>query len=318
MAVDDLTAVPTIAVCTAFYPQADAIAQQYGEGLSALAGREGGIALIAAVEQGTDLESFLPSDRSFIELYRADANGGATPVDLRRQMLETGVESGIDVLLFCDCDDIISPDAGEAHRSVLKNREISFGDLDLIDEFGSAMGRRMFDGLDVPSGLENADGLVFRNMLGLSNTAVRRAFLDGNIPFLPQTVTAVDWLLFTILIDQGGKAGYAQRAVGSYRQYASNTLGAGPGRSVPDLMRRIGIARCHFAALPETDTRRRAARLLAALAGILETAPDRLVPYLANPAIPGFWFEDVFRLAAWAEAEGLFGFDAYEDGHGKD
>ena len=313
-----MTAAPTIAVCTAFYPQADTIARQYADGLSALAGREGGIALVAAVEQGTDLDPFLPANMSAVELYRADAQYEATPVDLRRLMLETGIKSGVDVLAFCDCDDVIAADAGDAHRSVLTDREISFGDLDLTDADGNAIGRRMFDGLDVPGRVEDADGLVFRNMLGLSNTAVRRAFLDGNVPPLPQTLTAVDWFLFTILIDRGGKAGYAQRAVGSYRQYASNTLGAGPGRSVPDLMRRIGMARCHFAALPETDTRRRAARLLAALAGILETAPDRVVPYLANPAVPGFWFEDVFRLAAWAEAEGLFGFDAYEDGHGKD
>ncbi|MDF1749684.1 MAG: hypothetical protein P1V34_12510, partial [Alphaproteobacteria bacterium] len=90
-------------------------------------------------------------------------------------------------------------------------------------------------------------------------------FLGENIPQLPDILTAVDWFLFTILIDQGGKVGYAGASVGSYRQYASNTLGAGQGRSIPDLSRRVQIALRHFEALPGTAERQRATSMLQAL-----------------------------------------------------
>ena len=62
-----------------------------------------------------------------------------------------------------------------------------------------------------------------KNIFGLSNTAIKLEDIKKFI--IPDTLIAVDWYIFSLLLIKGNKAVFTNETVSYYRQYEQNTVG---------------------------------------------------------------------------------------------
>lgn len=287
-----------IALCSAVYPQPAHIAGQFADGVVEFLRNEPDCVLAFAVENGTDVSAFLPQGVRDSRVLTIHAPPQTPPVALRRLMLEAGMSSGADCLVFCDCDDVVSKSAASLHRRGLRDADISYGDLDLINWKGERLNQSLFGGAPAFQRISGSDSIAQRNVFGLSNTAVRSSVFAGGIPEIPQSVVAVDWYLFTVLLDQGAHAAYAGGSVASYRQYVDNTLGASAAVSSDQLAKRLTIAERHFQALPTTRARQEAELALRRVRQELDKESGAIQETMTLMPPLRAWYEDLFGIAA--------------------
>lgn len=213
---------------------------------------------------------------------------GATVAGVRRDMIALSRESG-DAVVFCDADDVLTPESIRTHVATLADADVSVGDLVPVDATGKALRPAMF-GAALPEAID-AGVLAERNFCGFSNTAARRSVLE-KLPARFPDVVAVDWLVFASLADAGARMRSTRVPVALYRQHGANTLGAGTAVTVADARRRMLIVAAHHRARGDDALAMRAERL----AG----APGRLEGILATAATAGpAWHADV---AAWLDS----------------
>ncbi len=239
----------TYAVCTALYEAARPYLPAYIAGLGAAAAGED-VRLVVAVDDLQEPGTVIGALREICPVSVVHGPRGATPARVRRSLIAEAVATPVDILIFADMDDVLSPAAPGLHRDALSDAAFSFGDMSLIDAAGNSLGRRFFAGAGVPWRLDNADALLDRNFLGLSNTAVRREALPDTVLSIPDDIVAVDWWLFTSLLMTGRKGQRIPEAVSDYRTYGNNILGAGALSSRDELMRFLEVARRHYRAFP--------------------------------------------------------------------
>lgn len=293
-----------IAVATALYPQPESVARQFGEGVAALAAAEEGIVLVAAVEDGTDAAAFVPPDCAVLDIRLIKAGPGVTGASLRQAMVDAAAASDAAWIVFADCDDVLDPAAGARHRAALAGAEISYGDMALIDAEGAPLPGRLYGGATPPDRIETSDALLRRNVIGLSNSAVRRDTLARCRPRIPDSVTAVDWYLATVLVDSGARARRADGTVGFYRQHGHNTLGAGAAVDAAAMANRTAVAIRHFEALPATPARCAALGELVVLRAALNDRAEWVQDLLTDMDAGPLWYEDVFAAADKIQAAG--------------
>jgi hypothetical protein len=206
----------------------------------------------------------------------------------RYLMLKTAHASRADNIIFCDTDDVLTSSAIEQHENMLKSYDISVGDLMPISDRGDPL-EPIFFGKELPD-IITVSMLSESNVFGFSNTAVRRSVLAPLVGTAIPDVTAVDWWVFTTLIDGGARAGGDRGVVAKYRQHKENTLGALAPSSLEVAQRRLRIAAEHYRALGTTSS------LLRAQAAQELAVDARLVRILDNDSrITRAWFSDVAR-----------------------
>ncbi len=285
-------------IASVLYPQSDLIARQYAEGLAAVGRSEPGrIRILLVAEPGTDPERFLPGDRSDLDIHTPFVPATVTRVGLRQIMLDEATNLSGDLVVFADCDDIVDPGALLHFRAALADADIAFGDLRLIDANGAEMGKALFDAWNVPNRIEHVDEIRWRNFFGLSNTAVKHTYLRQNRVELKEPLIAIDWFLFHNLLALGARAQKVNGVVGSYRQYAANTLGAGRASNLDDLSRLTDITRQHLLALGGEEQFKTDLELLQTLKRGIETTPTTVQAILDGLEDVSGWYDDLFQTA---------------------
>ncbi len=229
-------------ICTAAYPQAALRIQQYADALAALLGAREDVCALVVAEAGMTMPAALRDIRR-IEWVSSQASA---PAPLRGAMLEMARDVAAEWLLFVDFDDRIKPGAADLWDRLSSEIQIGYADLDLIDSEGEALGRLMFDHL--PDTLVARD-LEAANCLGFSNTALNRQALNAEDCNVPDGLIAVDWWLFSRLLQRGIAAGRIDGVVADYRQYDGNQLGADEAGDASAIERRVIALEAHYRAL---------------------------------------------------------------------
>jgi len=270
----------------------------FAESINACAVQTPSVSVLFAVESGTDVGPFVPSDVDPLNVHVHQALPGVTGPALRQVMLDEAARcESCDYVMFLDCDDRLRPEAPALYSEALDDADIAYGDMQLIDRDGCDIDATLFGGCIVPERLENYSELSRRNVIGLSNSAIKRNRLADTELSVPDSITAVDWWLFTTLLERGFTARRADGRVADYRQYERNTLGS---KSISDLRtvrRLIDIVKQHYDALPQTDDRKQALAPILQLEAVLDHTPDRVEALLHRTDAAGLWYEELFQIA---------------------
>ncbi len=288
-----------IAVCTAFYEAARPFLADYLAGVGAAScGLEITLLIVNdGLAGATEVLSGAPGNCS-VELVTVREK--MTPVGVRRLMLAQAHRLGAEVLILADADDILYPKAIDLHLHALEVADFSYGDMALLDETGSELGRRLFENCGIPRQIRETKEIAARNFLGFSNTALRRHTLAPGRPSPPDTVSCADWWVFTMGIAAGWRGRRTAAPVAGYRLHGENTLGAGPPTTAAQARAQAKMLKAHLDSLtnlPSLKAQREALlpgfeRLARAQDGEVEAALRNLA------ATPGVWFEHISKLLA--------------------
>jgi len=195
-------------------------------------------------------------------------------------------------LIFIDYDDEISHNAIELHLEALEGFDISVGNLRIIDSDSKYLGHLFFDNLNLKKNTVMSKDIIFKNIFGMTNTAIKRKVLNKR-PILNNTdIRAYDWWLFTSFLDQGLKAKVIYEPVGSYRVKEKNTLGWGSEYNMKRFKKEIFIINTHFREFKPNKYRKIAMELVLEAKGLIIKLDnfDRL--QLTNNNV---WYYDFFR-----------------------
>ena len=143
---------------------------------------------------------------------------------IRNILIKSALDLQGDALIFIDMDDLISEDSLQTHLDALKNADISYGDMSIVDENKKYLDKNLFDNIDLPDFIEDYKPLLKGNFMGLSNTAIKTSSLKKYFLDVPKHLVATDWWLYTMLLYQGCTAKKTRLKVSSYRQHQSNVL----------------------------------------------------------------------------------------------
>lgn len=210
------------------------------------------------------------------------------PASIRERGINHALDAGYERLVFTDTDDYFAENRLERCIELLMDNDIVVNDLTLVDEDGSP-----YDELYISGRLKELDevGLDFmmdRNIMGLSNTAIRMSCLSGPVSF-DEGLIAVDWHFFSTLLLRGCRAVFTGGTVTFYRQYGSNTVGLGGGLDEAGIRREVEVKALHYAILSAIDRR------FALLAGEFKELKNKL----ENSDNISAYMEDMKAVRPW-------------------
>jgi hypothetical protein len=284
------------AICTSVYEAGRPYLGQWIVG-AVNAAKGLSVRAVVAVDDLLSPEESLRPLSEAMELTVVTADRGSTVANVRRTMFSAARESRADIVVFCDMDDWLLETAFKEHAETLKEADISYGDLRIVDRVGNSMGRNFFDGNDVPDRTENPGQLTDRNWLGLSNTAILGDCLSTEVMDVPNAVIAVDWWFFSTLLRMGRQGGRAATTVAAYRMHDANILGSKASVCLSDVHRRIAIIERHFECFQGDPHFSRRTKQLIALKVRCEREPDQILRQLENYSSRShLWHEDITRL----------------------
>lgn len=283
------------AIATAVYPQNRRYIADYVAGVTGACRNHAPVTLILAADYGFDAAAELGRmEGGQLDIQQSAVAG--TPASLRRLLLTAASRATADVIVFTDFDDRLLPDALEWHAEALRDADISYGDLTLMDEEGRNTGQNFFEAAAVPARIEGNAALRRRNFVGFGNSAVRRSVLSGPALSLPDDLVAADWWFFTLLLANERSAQRTKQPVALYRTHRDSVLGANPVNTARDLQRRAEFALRYYQQLPAQVSRVHEMQDVADLLRWIDQSPDAadaLAQRLSK--MPGVWFEDVAR-----------------------
>jgi len=293
---------PRFTVATAAYPINPDFVARFVQGVGVATLGHERVRLVVAVEHGFDAAKALHRLPVGVTLELRPAQGSTSPAGLRRLMIESVRQSDSEIVVFCDFDDCLLPNALTLHAQALENVDVSFGPMILMNEKSEPLGREFPESGALPDEIEGPLALRSRNFMGFSNTAVRRAALAKANIAIPNNLAAVDWWFFTMLLVSGCQARRTAAPVANYRVYAQNTLGAGAADSIAMLRERAGIVGLHYAAISDvvnvTSEQAAVSRLLTQI----ENDPESVAKLVAQlPRTVGAWFDDVSAVCRMVE-----------------
>jgi len=285
---------PPLAVCTALYPAGMPYFDDYRRGMVLAAERYQAPLHIVLVcddlDEGAIAEQAQSLDKIATLHLVSTVYGGPAPA--RRLMLESAATLPVAALVCYDIDDIPDSNGLQRHMDALENADISFGDMNLIDENGEPADRTFFLGQNIPDRVDEPGSLLRRNFMGFTNTAIRRDIIGPTSTQFPEYITAVDWWFYTKLLAEGFSAAKTDGPVVAYRSHSQNTLGAGGATGDKILQQQCQIIREHYAQLPQTSAVRHADAAVERLTRMSASARAKLSPLPQ----PGVWYDDV----SWA------------------
>lgn len=289
----------TVSICSSFYesgrPYLDAFMDSV---LSAISVTDCPVQLIAAIDNLEDPEGSLARYTGNLDIIQAPTPEGASISGVRNAGFEEARSQSSDYLVFLDMDDLIAEQGIRLHLESLAEADISYGDMELVDQQGRSLSRTLYSDVNIPLSVESITDLLQRNFLGLSNTAIRGTALEKLPSPVPEHLVATDWWFYSSLINTGCTARKTTGPIGSYRQHTANVLGGNPAADMESLKKRCTIIREHYAALPPIAGIRTLDQRVEKVERAIDTNADDLAP-MVEQAIktPGAWFEEVFRIA---------------------
>jgi len=284
---------PPLAVCTTLYPAGLPYFDDYCRGLVAAAKHCKAPLHLVLICDGLGESAFTKQVEmldQLAEIHLTPLTEGG-PAAARRLMLKTAAALPVTAVGCYDMDDILDAAGLGRHMAALQTAEISYGDMDLIDENGNAVGRTFFSGQKIPDRVDDPGELLCRNFMGFTNTAVQRDIVGATAAAIPDDITAVDWWFYTSLLSKGYSAARTDGTVVAYRTHGQSTLGAAGAMDDSTLLRQCRIMREHYAQLPPSREVRRADAEVERLMQIPADARTKLRP----PSQSGVWYDDVAR-----------------------
>lgn len=128
-------------------------------------------------------------------------------------------------LFFCDADDTFTSNRFERTINAFETSgtDIVVCNLNVSDDKCNPVIKDYFS-LEIPTDRDiDADFLKHKNIIGMSNTALRVSSVPNGI--VVPNIPIVDWFLFTILLLKGLHAKYISDTLVNYRQYNANMIG---------------------------------------------------------------------------------------------
>jgi len=154
---------------------------------------------------------------SIVELLCSD-----TPANNRKFSFDFIKSKGYEIVIFGDSDDTFSCNRVELCLELLTTNDIVVNDVTLFDEHGVFSSNYMSNRIKNNTNID-ARYIYDKNILGLSNTAINVKIYE-NINF-DENIVALDWFLFSILLQRKYKAIFTTRSITYYRQHNTNTVG---------------------------------------------------------------------------------------------
>jgi len=234
-----------IAICTAAYPQPELRVRQFAQAAARALAAMPDAAILVVAEAGYSRPNLgdLQACGARLQYVETDAGSAAA---LRGRMFAAARRLPAESLMFVDYDDMIMADALPRVCDALSSEPIAYGDLLVANENGHSSSTLAFGPKDLPSRIDRAEALFDSNCLGLSNTAIRRDILLEEDEQVPAGLVAIEWWLFTRLLQRGHAAIAVNGPVAAYRQYAGNTLGAQDNLTLAGLRSRLAAMQAHY------------------------------------------------------------------------
>lgn len=219
------------------------------------------------------IEEYLPdfvdsinaqSELSFDVLYFDDGLGGKefsfdntgsvekisaevclTPAEIRWELISSAKKLGYKNIIFCDADDLMSPERVETALSSLRDADVFVNDLDVFDENGVRI-RGLLSRSTINYQKIDANTLIGANFIGLSNSALKLDSVNFDLSGVKADV--FDWLFYSILLLHGVKVTFASGPGinTKYRINENNMVGLGIPEDINSLERLIMLKEKHY------------------------------------------------------------------------
>ena len=272
------------AVFTVIYAGVEPWLSQF---ISSVAGQTDGCFDLVMVNDGVgSLEGLLSGiDGSRLSMLSAFGS----PAENRQHGINYLLSEGYEQIIFADSDDVMSSDRVESSLNALHDVDIVVNDLTLIDESSDVLMRRVLSQRLRPGSRIEYEDLRYKNMMGLSNTAVRTRGISKLK--LPEDLVAVDWYLFSCWLYKGLSARFIGESETMYRIHANNTAGF-PSSAGGDVTKCLEVKCRHYRAMALIDPIAKVhyENCLRALSDIAER--DAPKNYRKRSEIPLLWWEE--------------------------
>ena len=164
-------------------------------------------------------EEFIPVQKDRVHLIPVDD----TIAKVREKGLELLIHSDYDKIIFADADDFFSKNRIEMAAIALETVDIYVNDLSNVNMDGDLIqagyfSKRLNDDFKIEK-----EFLLQKNITGLGNTSVRRSALKSIE--IPKSTIAVDWMIFTEMLNRNCTATFNNNSFTYYRQHETNTVG---------------------------------------------------------------------------------------------
>jgi len=209
-----------IAFFTVVFPS---IAKYLGDFFGSLAGQTFKDFDLILINDGLEgIEKFKLKHRR-LNIHEVALSG--TPAKIREAGINLVVEKCYGAVIFGDADDYFAKNRVEKSVDLLENYDIVVNDFNLVDEEGKTLEEHYLSKRLKTGSTVNLKFIEDKNVLGFSNTAVRRSAFDKVI--FNSELIAVDWFFFSYLLNMGASALFTDETVTSYRQHRLNMVGIG-------------------------------------------------------------------------------------------
>jgi len=207
------------------------------------------------------------------------------------------IENDYDFLIFGDADDYFANNRIETSLRKLSQYNIVVNDLNIVDNDKHSIQQSYYSKRLFNNQIIDFDFIKTKNIFGLSNTAVNVSVLK-NLS-LNESIVAVDWYLFSILLSRNNTAVFTNETTTYYRQHASNTVGISE-ITEKKLRRILEIKQGHYQLMLETDTgfesNYRATKRIQKRFDADRQFVIECINGLKSTNIPYFWWEEITTL----------------------
>ena len=167
----------------------------------------------------------------------------------RRMLIHKALDMNYQKIIFTDTDDTFEVNRIELASTLLDRHPVVVNDLDITDIQGNESQNRYFLKRFYEKEMITKNTILSGNLMGLSNTAVRKDVLL-NCPALAMgDPIAFDWYLWAFVLHDGNKACFTSETSTKYRVYLSNTAGLPQELSENNIIKGVEVKRQHYALL---------------------------------------------------------------------
>lgn len=144
--------------------------------------------------------------------------------EVRTQMLEYLKKSNFTSIIFGDTDDYFPENRVAINKLLLNEYDVVANDLCLVTEQEELIADYYWREREELKGVIDLSSISKYNFLGLGNTAIQTSILPENVVF-EEGIIAVDWMLFSRILNNSVKVGFTSETFIYYRQHEKNIVG---------------------------------------------------------------------------------------------
>jgi len=165
---------------------------------------------------------------------------------IRKLLIAAVLELGYEIIIFTDCDDMFSNQRVELSINKLQTNQIIVNDFDVVNQDGKILQKKYLSQRIEDKTIVDHGFIRYCNMMGLTNTSVKREVLLKCQPFLDVDLIAFDWFLWTIAVREVSPAIFTTDALTQYRVYDGNTAGLPQKLDQPHVIKGLAVKAKHY------------------------------------------------------------------------